>query len=100
MAKATGIILKRVPKAEEVFELALNYEAATLALTHICNQRFAAIPPGATAYMPENRPRVVLSAFSLELYLKCLLLIETGKWPKRTHNLGAKRGHSYLLRLI
>src|SRR5262249_3296105 len=87
MAKATGVISKRAPKVEDVFELALNYEAATLALTHICNQRISAIPPGGTGYTPENRPRIVLSAFSLELYFKCLLLIETGKWPKKTHNL-------------
>ncbi len=32
-------------------------------------------------------PSVVLGAFSLELYLKCLIAIETGKPPPTGHNL-------------
>jgi len=32
-------------------------------------------------------PRTVLNAFSLELYLKCLIAIETGKSPPTGHNL-------------
>ena len=32
-------------------------------------------------------PKIVLSAFSLELYFKCLIAVETGKKPPSGHNL-------------
>ena len=43
------------------------------------------IPQSELAFVAQ--PSMVLSAFASELYLKCLIGIETGRVPDRTHNL-------------
>jgi hypothetical protein len=69
--------MKRKPiDPKSVFDLACKFAAAEQHLRHTSN-------PNA-AYMAS--PSMVLSAFTIELFFKCLLLLE-GKEIARTHSL-------------
>jgi hypothetical protein len=65
-------------KPESLFIHASQCAFSTLYLAKYTSDTLSAAPPGVPVSVPTNMPSIVLSALSLELYLKCLVAIERG----------------------
>jgi hypothetical protein len=76
---------------ELMFKLAASFDFSSQILSSHSQHRFKTIFPGIAqaradlSLVPGFVPAIVLSTFSLELYLKCLLWITVGNPPKNTH---------------
>jgi hypothetical protein len=78
-------------KPEAIFEQAAFFEySAGILASKMNDHRNASITLRLQDYvLPTLKPWIVVCAFSLELYLKCLVLLDTGILPKKTHKIRA-----------
>ena len=80
--EAAQPLAQPVKDPRQMFLVAAGYEEATDLIGHHSVERVMAGGPAATLI-----PRAMLSAFTLELYLKCLILLETGKTAQKVHGI-------------
>ena len=77
--------------AHEIFRQAIAFEAASGALQdHLAGEPVNDATPASQTVSASRKdfcPQVVLEAFVIELYLKCIATIETGNTPSGHHDL-------------
>jgi hypothetical protein len=72
-------------EASAVFMAGVRYDYASRVLAWECGNRILSGDLNQT--LPAMLPQIVLSAFAIELYFKCLIVLDSGNEPRREHAL-------------